>query len=87
PNLVALEGFINARVLVEGLTRAGRNLNREKFIDAIESIDNFSLGIANTLSFSPDNHQGLSRVYFTIIRDGELALLTDWQKVREMYGK
>ncbi|MFO7727898.1 MAG: ABC transporter substrate-binding protein [Desulfonatronovibrio sp.] len=87
PNLVALEGFINARVLVEGLTRAGRNLNREKFIDAIESIENYSLGIANTLSFSPDNHQGLSRVYFTIIRDGELALLTDWQKVREMYGK
>ncbi|WP_035243677.1 ABC transporter substrate-binding protein [Desulfonatronovibrio hydrogenovorans] len=86
PNLVALEGFINARVLVEGLERAGRNLNRERFIDAIESIQNYSLGIANTLSFSPDNHQGLSRVYFTIIYDGRLALLTDWQKVREIYG-
>ncbi len=87
PNLVALEGFLNARVLVEGLRRAGRNLNRERFIDAIESIDNFSLGIANTLSFSPSNHQGLSRVYFTIIQDGELSLLTDWQKFKEMYVK
>ncbi|RQD59735.1 MAG: hypothetical protein D5R98_07340 [Desulfonatronovibrio sp. MSAO_Bac4] len=87
PNLVALEGFINAKVLVEGLRRSGRNLNRERFIDAIESIQNYSLGIANTLSFSPDNHQGLSRVYFTIIQDGELTLLTDWQKVRVMYGK
>ncbi|MCA1742506.1 MAG: ABC transporter substrate-binding protein [Desulfovibrionales bacterium] len=87
PNLVALEGFINAKVLVEGLKRSGRNLNRERFIDAIESIQNYSLGIANTLSFSPDNHQGLSRVYFTIIQDGELTLLTDWQKVRVIYGK
>nr|WP_232300434.1 ABC transporter substrate-binding protein [Desulfonatronovibrio magnus] len=87
PNLVALEGFINAKVLVEGLRRAGRNLNRERFIDAIESIQDFSLGIANTLSFSPDNHQGLSRVYFTVIRNGELTLLTDWAKIREMYVK
>ncbi|TVQ97476.1 MAG: hypothetical protein EA399_13510 [Desulfovibrionales bacterium] len=81
PNLVALEGYINAKVLVEGLRRAGRNLNRARFIDAVQSIQNFSLGIANTLTFGPTNHQGLGRVYFTIIQDGRLDILTDWEKL------
>ena len=77
PNFVGLEGFINAKVLVEGLKRAGRDLDREKFIEAVESIRNFDLGIANTLSFSPGDHQGLDRVYFTQIKDGRLVRIPD----------
>ena len=75
PNFVGLEGFMNAKVLVEGLKRAGRDMDREKFIGAVESIQNYDLGIANTLSFSPSDHQGLDRVYFTQIRGGRLVLL------------
>jgi branched-chain amino acid transport system substrate-binding protein len=73
PNFVSLEGYINAKVLVEGLRRAGRDLNRETFIDAIESIQNLDLGIANLLSFSPSDHQGLERVYFTYLQDGKFV--------------
>lgn len=86
PNFVGLEGYINARVLVEGLKRTGRNLNRERFIDAIESIQNYDLGIANTLSFSPSDHQGLERVYFTRIQSGKFVLITDWQKIRREFS-
>jgi ABC-type branched-subunit amino acid transport system substrate-binding protein len=75
PNFVSLEGYINARVLVEGLQRAGRELTRETFIDAIESIHNLDLGIANLMSFSPRNHQGLERVYFTHLQDGKFIWL------------
>ncbi|MFO7715638.1 ABC transporter substrate-binding protein [Desulfosarcina sp.] len=75
PNFVSLEGYINARVLVEGLQRAGRELTRETFIDAIESIRNLDLGIANLMSFSPKNHQGLERVYFTHLQDGKFIWL------------
>jgi branched-chain amino acid transport system substrate-binding protein len=70
PNFVSLEGYINAKVLVEGLKRAGRELDREKFIAAIESIHDLDLGIDNMLSFSPLNHQGLERVYFTHLKNG-----------------
>ena len=73
PNFVSLEGYINAKVLVEGLERAGRDLNREKFINAIESIQELDLGIANLLSFSPGDHQGLERVYFTHLQDGKFV--------------
>ncbi len=73
PNFVSLEGYINARVLVEGLKRAGKNLDREKFIKALESIQNLDLGIDNPLSFSRRDHQGLERVYFTQLQDGKFA--------------
>jgi ABC-type branched-subunit amino acid transport system substrate-binding protein len=83
PNFVGLEGYINARVLVEALRRAGRDLDRERFIQAVESIQNFSLGIANPLTFGPDDHQGFDRVYFTRIHNGKPVFLTDWQKIKE----
>lgn len=78
PNLVGLEGFINAKVLVEGLRRAGRDLTRERFLDAIESIRHFSVGIASPVSFAPDRHQGLERVYFTLLDKGAFTLVADW---------
>lgn len=83
PNSVGLEGYINAKVLVEGLRRTGPELTRERFIDALESIRDFSLGIANTLSFSPTDHQGFDRVYFTRFTNGRFELITDWNTVRQ----
>ena len=76
PNYVGFEGYLNARVMVEGLRRAGPALTRENFVDAIETIENYSLGIANPLSFNAQDHQGLEKVYFTQIRGGKLELVT-----------
>jgi len=76
PNFVGFESYLNARVMVEGLRRAGPDLNREKFIDAIEFIENFSLGIGNPLTFSSQDHQGLDKVYFTQVHEGRLVLVT-----------
>jgi len=76
PNYVGFEGFLNAKVMVEGLRRVGPTPDREKFIDAIETIENFSLEIANPLTFGPRDHEGLNKVYFTQIHAGELVLVT-----------
>ncbi|MDM8514960.1 ABC transporter substrate-binding protein [Desulfobacterales bacterium HSG16] len=83
PNFVGLEGYINARVLVEGLRRAGKNLTREGFIDAIESISNFSLGPKTVISFSPIDHQGMDSVFFTRLVNGRFILLQDWRIVKK----
>ncbi len=87
PNFVGLEGYVNARVLVEGLQRAGRDLTRESFIEAIESIRDFPLLPYNTLSFSPTDHQGLDQVYFTVLRDGSFELMKDWTVIKESVQK
>lgn len=75
PSFVGLEGYLNARILVEGLIRAGKDITREKFIRAIETIDQYDLGIKNPLSFGVNDYQGLDEVYYTEIKQGELVLI------------
>jgi branched-chain amino acid transport system substrate-binding protein len=82
PNYVGFEGFLNAKVMVEGLQRVGPTPEREKFIHAIETIANFSLEIANPLTFGPRDHQGLDKVYFTQIQGGELNLVMNLKRVK-----
>jgi len=86
PNSVSLEGYFNALVLGEGLKRAGQDLTREGFIKAIESIRDYPLGKDAILSFGDQDHQGMDRVYFTIIKSGKLVLLTDWKDLSRRYG-
>jgi branched-chain amino acid transport system substrate-binding protein len=82
PNFVGFEGFINARVLVEGLERAGAELTREGFIDAIESIRGLPLSPDITIAFSATDHQGLDRVHFTRLEDGHFILIKDWADIK-----
>ena len=51
-----LEGYIAARVAVEGLRRAGPNPSREKFVSALESLKDYDVG-----GF-PVNYAGGSRL-------------------------
>jgi ABC-type branched-subunit amino acid transport system substrate-binding protein len=66
-----IEGFIAAKVFVEGLRRAGRDLNRERLITALESMNNVDLG-GYYVGFTPSNHNASKFVDLTIIaRDGK----------------
>jgi ABC-type branched-subunit amino acid transport system substrate-binding protein len=65
PGFGTLEGFISAKVMVEGLRRAGKRLDREGFVRAMESIDADVGGFRVT--FAPDNHSGSKFVDLTII--------------------
>jgi branched-chain amino acid transport system substrate-binding protein len=62
----ALEGFINAKVVVEGLKRAGKNLTRAGFVKALESIKSEDFG-GMTVSFGPNDHTGSEYVDLTMI--------------------
>ncbi|HBI15146.1 MAG TPA: hypothetical protein DDY20_06475, partial [Desulfobulbaceae bacterium] len=83
PTFVGFEGFINAKILLEGLRRAGKDITREDFIDAIDTLDVYFVGIGAKVSFGPDDHQGLSKVYFTRIENGEITMFTDWKSLRK----
>jgi len=70
-NFSAMEGFLTAKVLVEGLRRAGRNLTREGFVDAMEKMNDVDLG-GFFVSYSPKSHTGSKFVDLTIIgREGK----------------
>ena len=69
-NFSSLEGFLVAKVTVDGLRRAGRNLTRETFMNALESMHDVDFG-GFAVSYSPTNHNGSMYVDLTIIgRDG-----------------
>jgi branched-chain amino acid transport system substrate-binding protein len=70
-NFSAMEGFLVAKVFVEGVRRAGRNLTREGFIEAMEKMHDVDLG-GFFVGYSPKNHAGSRFVDMTIIaRDGK----------------
>jgi branched-chain amino acid transport system substrate-binding protein len=70
-NFSAMEGFLTAKVMVEGLKRAGKNLTREGFIDTMEKMNDVDLG-GFFVGYSPKNHTGSKFVDLTIIgRDGK----------------
>ena len=54
-NFSSMEGYLAARVLVEGLRRAPGKVSREGLIAGLESIDRQSFG-GFDVSFSPRNH-------------------------------
>ena len=66
PGFGTLEGYIAAKVIVEGLRRAGKNLDRERFIKAMETINDYDVG-GFKVSYGPDNHNGSKWVDLTII--------------------
>jgi len=69
-NFSAIEGFLVAKVMVEGLRRTGRDLTREKFIDTLEKLD-VDLG-GFYVTYSPKSHTGSKFVDLTIIgREGK----------------
>jgi branched-chain amino acid transport system substrate-binding protein len=69
-NFSALEGFLSAKVMVEGLRRAGKNPTREGLVDALEKMNDVDLG-GFFVSYSPKNRAGSKFVDLTIIaRDG-----------------
>ena len=68
-----LEGFAAAKVLVEGLRRAGANASGEKLRNALETIRGFDIGGLD-ISYSATDHTGLEFVDLSIInKDGKFT--------------
>lgn len=65
----AVEGYLMARVMVEGLKRAGKDLSRDKLVSALESINNNDFG-GYRVNFGSNNRQGSRFVELTVVGPG-----------------
>ena len=65
-NFSSLEGFMAAKVMVEGLKRAGKDITREKFVSAMESLKDFDIG-GFRVTYAADDHSGSKFVDLTVI--------------------
>ncbi len=72
-SFTSLEAYISAKVLVEGIRRAGPNLTRESLLKSLDSMQNVDVG-GYSVSFNPKDHNGSKFVELTAIsRAGRFA--------------
>jgi ABC-type branched-subunit amino acid transport system substrate-binding protein len=65
-NYTSFEQFLGAKVLVEGLRRAGPKPTRAKVVKALESMGSFDLG-GTSVGYSAENRVGSRYVEVTVI--------------------
>jgi len=59
----ALSGAVAMIIALEGLNKAGRNLTRESYVEAMESIKGFTaMGLTPPITFGPNRRHGLNAV-------------------------
>ncbi len=69
-SFASIGGFINAKIMVDGLKRAGRNLTRASLIDGLESMNKVDYD-GFVINYSKNSHLGHRYVELTVIsRDG-----------------
>ncbi|WP_158595086.1 ABC transporter substrate-binding protein [Oceanobacillus piezotolerans] len=72
----AQSGWASAQVLVEALERAGEDLTMEKFVEAVYTLEDWDGSMYASVSFSKENHYGLTSVYITEAKDGKITPIT-----------
>jgi branched-chain amino acid transport system substrate-binding protein len=71
-SFLTLESYLSARILVDGLKRAGRDLTREKLITALETMHDVNFG-GFRVDFSHNSHAASKFVELTVIgKDGTI---------------
>src|SRR3989442_14621403 len=69
PDYGSLEGYVAGSLLLEGLKRAGPQLDTEKVVEALETVRNFDMGLGALISFGPTEHQGSHKVWGTQLNE------------------
>ena len=76
PQSVSFYGMSGAYAVVDALRRAGPDLTRKRFLDALEAIRDLPAGPAFCkVNMTPDNHQGCLAQQMWTLRDGKIVAL------------
>jgi ABC-type branched-subunit amino acid transport system substrate-binding protein len=79
---VSLEGYLVAKIFVEGLKKAGANPTRESIVNAIEGLDGLDIGIGVPVSYSETLHQASHQIWPTVIKNGKYVFL-NWADLKK----
>ena len=78
-NRYSLYGYVYGRLVVEGLQRAGRDLTRERLVDALESIRDWDAGgTMPPVSFSSSDHHAQPAGFVCELENGRFKALSGW---------
>ncbi len=78
PNFLGETGWTTGQLVLLALDRAGRDLNVDSLIKAIESIKDYhDIFGGPPLSFGPDQHHGSAASFLTVVRDARWVPAVD----------
>ena len=69
PSDYDLAGYGAAKAVEEGLRRAGRDLTREKLVDALETLRDFDPGVIFPVTYTKERHEGTTQASIVRIND------------------
>lgn len=80
PSFLALEGYLAAKILVDGIKSKSGILNSEDIVNGIQSLSNFDLGIGTKNMLDATHHQASNDVLPTQIKGGQFVKL-NWSEL------
>ena len=77
PNSGAIYGYIYADIFIEAIKRAGKDLNVESFVNAMESLNNYEDPLKlGSVTFNANQRQGSNISYFFKVQDGRFEVIS-----------
>lgn len=74
-----VQGWVTAKVMIEGIRRAGRDLSGPAIRSALESITDFDTGgITAPITFSPSSHKGCDRLKIGKVSGGRWKIISGY---------
>lgn len=70
-------GWAEAEVLVEALKRTGDDLTWEKYLETFYTFDKWEDSMFVDISFSENNHYGLTSLFITEAQDGKISPISE----------
>lgn len=70
PDFISLEGYLAAKLFVEGVKAAGAEPDRDAIVDGLLGLGSVDIGLEEPLSLGRNDHQASDAVWPTIITNG-----------------
>jgi len=71
-------GYITAKVLVEGLKRAGKNPTRQRLVNGLETLKKWDSGAFPPITYNSKDHAGNESVILVQVNEGVQTVISDW---------
>ncbi|NUN22310.1 MAG: ABC transporter substrate-binding protein [Candidatus Jettenia caeni] len=81
---VQIEAYCSAKILAEGLKRAGKDVSRERLVAVLEGLYEFETGLTPQITFGPNRRIGALGAYIALVDPEEKKVISasDWVKLQ-----
>jgi ABC-type branched-subunit amino acid transport system substrate-binding protein len=75
-----ISAYVGAKILIEGLKRAGKDVSREKLIQVLEGLHEYSTGLTQPITYGPNRRIGATGAYVVTIdlKEKQFVPVSGW---------